>query len=187
LFCNDGIVALIISLTIRKIMPLKKLLIVALLSIALVAGCGGPRLPDGMPTLYPVTITVTQDGSPLDDAVVMLSGTEQWISTGRTDARGNAVLYTQSFYTGVPEGTFSVTVTKIAEEGERPPRRPFDPESARIYAEYQRSGQTFRQFNTVPARYREAETTPLTVEIQRGVRNVTVNVEGTVREEIRQR
>jgi len=169
-----------------KSMPLKKLLIVALLSFALVTGCG-QKLPDGMPTLYPVTITVTQDGSPLDDAVVMLSGTEQWISTGRTDARGNAVLYTQGFYVGVPAGTFSVTVTKIAEEGERPPRRPFDPESARIYAEYQRSGQTFRQFNTVPVRYREAETTPLTVEIQRGVRTVAVNIEGTVREEMRQR
>jgi len=165
-------------------MPIKKTFFLCLLALGIIVGCG-PQLPDGMPRLYPVTITVTQDGVPLEGANIVLSGVDYWVSTGSTDSQGIARLYTQGRYPGVPEGTHNVTVTKVGTEGEPPPPNPFDAESARIFQEYQQSGQTFRQFHVIPANYRDAATTPLTVEVTRGVRNVAVNVEGTVDEEIR--
>jgi hypothetical protein len=165
-------------------MLFKKTLVPFLSALVFVAGCG-QKLPDGMPKLYPVTISVTQDGTPLAGANVVLSGTHQWVSVGTTDAQGNAVLYTQGNYPGVPEGISKVAVTKIGEEGSEPPPKPFSAESERIYNEYQKSGKKYKQFNVTPVQYRKAETTPLQVEIKKGIKNVTVNVEGTVKEELR--
>jgi len=165
-------------------MPIKKLFFLCLLSLGILTGCG-PKLPDGMPKLYPVTITVTQDGTPLEDANIILSGVGDWVSTGSTDSQGIAKLYTQGRYLGVPEGTLKVTVTKVGTEGEPPPPNPFDAESARVFQEYQQSGKVYRQFHVIPANYRHETTTPLTVEVKQGVKNVTVNVEGTVNEDIR--
>lgn len=140
-----------------------------------------------MPKLYPVAVTVTQDGSPLAGANVVLSGTDKWTPIGTTDAQGAASFYTQGNYPGVPEGTFKVSVIKILEEGDKEPPKPFDAESERVYKEYMKSGKKFRQFNTTPEKYRSAETTPLSVEIKKGAKDITVNVEGTVKDEIRQR
>ena len=165
-------------------MPIKKTFFLCLLSLGILTGCG-PKLPDGMPKLYPVTITVTQDGAPLEGANIVLSGVDDWISTGSTNSQGVAQLFTQGRYPGVPAGTLKVTVTKVGTEGEPPPPNPIDAESARIYQEYQQSGKTYRQFHVIPADYRQEATTPLTVEVKQGVRNVTVNVEGTVNEDIR--
>jgi len=164
-------------------MSFKNKFVCCVLGIAFIAGCGGQQLPDGMPRLYPVTITVTQDGVPLGDATVALVGTSQWTPTGATNAEGVATLYTQGRFRGAPEGNFRVTITKMLEEGQRPPPSPFDAESERIFQEYVRSGQTHRVFHVIPSAYRSADTTPLAVEIVRGTRNYTVNVEGTVREE----
>ncbi|MDR2441381.1 MAG: hypothetical protein LBE12_18625 [Planctomycetaceae bacterium] len=158
--------------------------IVSLIFFVAMVGCG-TKLPDGMPKLYPVTITVTQDGLPLENANVVLSGTDQWVSIGTTNTQGIASLYTQGNYPGVPEGIFKVSVTKIGEEGEKPPPKPFSAESERIYKEYQKSGKKYKQFNVTPEQYRKAETTPLQIEIRKGVKNIMVNIEGTVKDELR--
>jgi predicted small lipoprotein YifL len=158
--------------------------IVSLIIFITLTGCG-TKLPDGIPKLYSVTVTVTQDGLPLENANVLLSGTDKWISTGTTNAQGIVSLYTQGKYPGVPEGTFKVSVAKIGEEGEKPPPRPFDAESERIYKEYQKSGKKYKQFNVIPEQYRKPETTPLQIEIKKGVKNVAVNIEGTVKDELR--
>jgi len=165
-------------------MSIKNTFFLCLLSLGILTGCG-PKLPDGMPKLHPVTITVTQDGTPLADANIVLSGVGDWVSTGSTDAQGVAQLFTQGRYPGVPAGTLKVTVTKVGTEGEPPPPNPFDAESERVYQEYQRAGKSYRQFHVVPPDYRQESTTPLTVEVAPGIKNVSVNVEGTVNEDIR--
>jgi len=157
-----------------------------LLTIGFIVGCG-PKLPDGMPKLYPVTITVTQDGTPMEGADVILSGVGDWMSTGTTDANGLAKLYTLGQYVGVPAGTHKVTVTKVVAEGEKPPPNPFDAESQRVFQEYQRAGKTYVQFHTTAREYRIPDTSPLSVEVKSGVKNVSVDVKGTIKEEIHQR
>ena len=167
-------------------MPNRITFFLCVLPLGFILGCG-PKLPDGMPKLYPVTITVTQDGVPLADANLILSGGAGiWISTGTTDAQGTATPFTQGKYVGIPAGTFKVAVTKVVSEGEKPPPSPIDAESARVFQEYQRSGKKYRQFNLTPLPYRREDTTPLTVTIAKGAKNVTVDVKGTVKDEVRQ-
>ena len=164
----------------------KQTLFICLLSFGFVWGCG-PKLPDGMPKLYPVTLKVTQEGTPLEGATVVLAGgADVWTATGITDAQGLTILHTEGRYPGVPEGTFKVSVTKTISEGERPPSRPMpgDEEALKRYREYQQSGKSFRQFHTTPLEYRSTETSPISAEIKKGVKNVAVNVESTVKEEI---
>ena len=77
-------------------------------------------MPDGVPKLYPVSVSVTQEGKPLAGATVMLryadpsAGT--WAVTGRTEADGVAKLYTNG-YPGAPAGTFKVVLDKREHDG----------------------------------------------------------------------
>ncbi|MDR2641984.1 MAG: hypothetical protein LBC74_04245 [Planctomycetaceae bacterium] len=41
-----------------------------------VLGCGGSSGPKDLPKLYPCVITITQEGKPLDNAVVELAAAE---------------------------------------------------------------------------------------------------------------
>ena len=82
-----------------------------------IPGCqrGEPR-PEGMPELFPVSVTIVQDGTPLADASVRLipdEGTSPWSSGGSTGANGVAVLRTHGRYQGVPAGSYRMTVSKI--------------------------------------------------------------------------
>ncbi len=49
------------------------LLCLLLLSAPLMTGCTGQQKPKDLPELYPVKITVIQDGKPLADASVSLN------------------------------------------------------------------------------------------------------------------
>ena len=83
--------------------------------LTFVVGCGGQKLPEGMPELSPVSITLTQEGKPLAGASVMLVNvdkTQQWSAIARTNDKGVAVPQTNGQYKGVPAGTYKVTVTK---------------------------------------------------------------------------
>jgi hypothetical protein len=89
---------------------------IILLSVLLLfsAGCGEKTLP-GMPKRYPATLTVIQDGHPLADAEVMLINVDpsiNWSGGGNTDKDGVVHLRTLGQYTGIPEGTYKVGVTK---------------------------------------------------------------------------
>ena len=106
-------------------------------SIALfLSGCGGEKLPPGMPKLYPATVTVTQDGNPLAGAEVILINVEpserNWSTGGTTDANGVIRLRTLGRYTGAPIGTYLVAVSKIeAPDINLPSETPDDPEERR--------------------------------------------------------
>ena len=91
-----------------------------LLLVLAAAGCGGPKKPDGLPALYPLTIHVTQEGKPLADATVSLvtpDGSMKWVVGGVTNADGNAKMVTHGKFDGAPEGNFSVMILKTINEG----------------------------------------------------------------------
>jgi len=77
-------------------------------------GCGGDSSrPADLPKLYPVTITVTSEGKPLEGAVVELVAVPplKYQAITPTNAEGKAVMRTYG-YDGVPEGKFSVVITR---------------------------------------------------------------------------
>lgn len=156
----------------------------ALTALASAVGCG-PKLPDGMPKLNPTTITVIQDGKPLEGAMVSMKPVDEsikWTSGGTTDANGVATIVTHGQYKGAPTGKFKVAVAKTVGEGTPPPPSPIDAESARIYQEYVDSGATYEEFFVVAEEYRLVGTTPLEVEVVEGTNDLKVDVGESVRE-----
>lgn len=78
-------------------------------------GCGEPR-PEGMPELYPCTITVTDGGTVLDDASISLSPVDgEWAAGAKTDAQGVAVIKTQAEYDGAAAGKYKVGISKMSD------------------------------------------------------------------------
>ncbi|MDR2641689.1 MAG: carboxypeptidase-like regulatory domain-containing protein [Planctomycetaceae bacterium] len=80
-----------------------------------VSGCGDSSRPKDLPKLYPCVITITQEGKPLENAVVELAATDQnnskYQSLTLTNAEGKAVMSTYGF-AGTPIGKYKVIVRK---------------------------------------------------------------------------
>ncbi|MBQ9801297.1 MAG: hypothetical protein IJO40_15360, partial [Thermoguttaceae bacterium] len=94
-------------------MKLTKLLVAAPALLALVAafGCGGEKLPAGMPKPVPTTITLTLDGKGLADAsVTMIPDSGSYAAVGKTDASGVAEMKTDGKYKGAVPGSYKVVV-----------------------------------------------------------------------------
>jgi len=126
-----------------------------------------------MPRLYPVVITVMQEGQPLANCMVSLRYTDPslgtWAIGGRTDAQGNAQLFTNGF-PGAPEGTFKVVLVKqdnegMFERGEAEGRG--DMAAARAIQ--------VRLWSAIELIYNDPATTPLEVEITPSTRTLTVD------------
>ena len=93
-------------------MPKKLLLLLS--GFMLVTGCGKPLPPD-MPKLYPARLTLTQDGKPFEGVMVIANNKDaasHYSSGGISDANGVVVLRTHGKYSGVPEGTYSLALSK---------------------------------------------------------------------------
>lgn len=128
----------------------------ALLCCAAVVGCGRPK-PDGMPKLFPCSVKVLQDGAPLADATVTFYGADdfKWAVSGATDANGVAKMHTHGTYPGVPEGQYSVTITKnVVEKPEVDPNA-----SASLTVN---GGQAY---DLVDAQFKMKDSTPLTITV----------------------
>ncbi|MCF0233647.1 MAG: hypothetical protein HUK22_01560 [Thermoguttaceae bacterium] len=166
----------------------KRLLTGVALGFALVCAVGcGPKTPDGMPRLEPTTLTVTQEGANVPDAMITLKALDasnKWTSGGTTDASGVATLVTHGQYKGVPAGKYKVAVTKIVGEGTPPPPSPIDAESARKYQEYIDSGETYEEFYVIAQEYGTIETTPLEIEVVSGKNALTVDVGAVVHDPV---
>src|SRR5690606_8372893 len=95
--------------------------------LASLIGCGESR-PEGLPALFPASVTIEQDGKPLSDATVTLVPTDpalaRWPVGGQTDATGTANLKTYMQYEGAPAGSFKVTVNKNITKGDPLPAHP---------------------------------------------------------------
>ena len=101
------------SLTLQLTMTIR-ISFITLLAVCVFAGCGKVPRPEGFPDLFPCEITITQEGQPLDEAVVRLvpEGNFRWGITGKTNASGVAKIFTHAQYAGAPAGTFKVCVSK---------------------------------------------------------------------------
>ena len=120
-------------------------IIVLLLLLAGIGGCGSPAKPDGLPTLYSCKITITQSGQPLDDAIVQFHGVNNsvpWTVSGVTNRAGIAAMKTQAQFAGAPEGEYIVTVTKkVQEKSQYPDSPPQDKEGAEAWYDAKESEQ----------------------------------------------
>ena len=150
----------------------------SLLAIALLgtAGCSKNQRPDGLPPTYPLTITVLQEGKPLEGATVSLVSSEMtWVIGGVTDAEGKATMVTHGKFDGAPEGTFSVRVQKTIYEG----REEYDAAMT--------SGDTaaaqrvdVKMFQLVEDVYTSKDT-PIKVEVKRDTKTLEVDAGPAVR------
>ena len=89
--------------------------LIAVLAVTLLPGCGGQPRPADLPTLYPCTVTVTQDGQPLSDGIVHLVSTDsefKWAVFAQLNASGTGKMFTQGLYPGAPEGDYKVVISK---------------------------------------------------------------------------
>lgn len=99
----------------KKLLKRRSTLIATVLAVVAAScfvGCAR-KTPDGMPKLYPCSITLTQGNAPLADATVTLvNDSLEWAVSGTTDEKGVAVIYTHGTYAGAPEGDYVVVVQK---------------------------------------------------------------------------
>lgn len=165
-----------------------RLLLISGCLLAIVIGCGEPR-PEGLPELYPATITVTQDGSPLAGAAVTLlpqdAALARWPAGGTTDSSGVVTLHTYSTYPGAPAGTFKVTVSKTTTEGEPRPTHPGADATPAELSAYDRAMKTgnFEVFQVVAAEHRMPSTTKLSIDVTpSGPNQFTLDVGPAVKE-----
>ena len=151
------------------------------------AGCGGgPPRPADMPPLSPASISVVQEGTPLEGASVSLFSEDtnfKWTVVGMTDASGTAVLKTHAQFPGAPQGTYKVVITKT-EQPEETPFFPDNEEGQRMRAEHQRATSQGRitLYTLVDKQYTDAATTPLTITIGQGKNSEQFDVGKPVRE-----
>ena len=144
-----------------------------LIALVLLAGCGGQKLPDGMPQPVTCEITVTQDGKPLEGAVVRLHSEENhsWTAVGRTEASGKAVIYTLDQYKGAVPGKYKVIVSKTETET-----------GVGVSSEEAQGRDTsLASFALVEDVYGMASTTTLAIEVAKGTPAHTVDVGKAVR------
>jgi hypothetical protein len=82
-----------------------------------ISGCQ-EKLPKGMPPLYPCTITLIQDGKPLEHASVFFHASEEnfWSLAGTSNIQGVIEMTTNGPYKGVPAGVYKITVEKVTSE-----------------------------------------------------------------------
>ena len=149
------------------------------LALSLSSGCGGPERPAGLPPLFPVSLTVTQEGTPLADATIALRCAENsmtWTIGGRTGDNGVVVLWTHGRFRGAPAGTFKVTISKMINEGESEMLAALDRGDSAAAARIEVNSVSY-----VQEEYESFETTPVEIEITRRDRMINVDAGPAVR------
>ena len=161
--------------------------IIILLSLVTFFGCAKQSVPDGLPKLVPVTLTITQEGTPLADAIVSLvdpSGSIQFTVGGTTDTKGSVVLHTHGKYKGAPLGKFKIRVVKT-ETDQLPPHLQTAPNMrSPEFEAYSREIEKLppqKTYTLIEKRYTNLDTTPLEVEIT-GTLTTTFDVGKAVRD-----
>ncbi len=147
-------------LSLNRSFAVVSLLVFGLLGIG---GCSNEPLPNGMPDLQPLVLTVTQQGAPLEGATVQLISADpsisRWASGGVTNSEGQVNLKTLGQYEGVVPGTYKVTVYKMA----------FDGDSTPAMADSPSSGGSTKAFLVVDPKYQAETTTPVKIEVAKGI------------------
>ncbi|MBR4832775.1 MAG: hypothetical protein IKU86_00370 [Thermoguttaceae bacterium] len=170
-------------------MKLTKFLVAAPALLALVAafGCGGEKLPAGMPKPVSTTLTFTIDGKGLADANITMTPADDgtYVAIGKTDSNGVAEMKTDGKYNGAVPGEYKITVSAKDEidYGEYGP--PPTGDSAAL-EEWNRKveGVTFPRVSVVPQEFTAVDVTPLTITVGEGKAAETFDLGGSVREEV---
>ena len=161
--------------------------IALLFAFVIMTGCG-EKLPSGMPKLFPASITVTQEGEPLDGAMVLLipedSALQEWGPGGLTNASGVAVMRTNGKCKGAPLGKYKVTVTKTEREPHPHPEWADLPMNDPNYRQFLRMAESLKAYNLVERDFGSRDRTPLQVEVASGQKSHSVDVGNKIRNEI---
>lgn len=142
---------------------------VVFLVVLAVSGCfrSGPA---DLPRLYPCSITVQQEGKPLEQAVVQLvaaDGSQKWHPLGSSDPQGTARMNTNGVYPGAPAGTYKIVVSKVQQsESKLGPEPPL--ESPEHEAWLQKKGaENLDAFSLIELKYTKPGETPLEIEVKK--------------------
>lgn len=151
--------------------PLTSLIPVALL-VMLTIGCG-KQVPTEFKDLCPTTITIVQNGTPLEGASVALTplGGGSYSAGGTTDAKGEVVIYTQGDFQGAKPGKYRVSVikeTRTRNEGVT------YAQGQQVTPEQRKAEFTIRTF--VDPKYTSSRMSPLEIEIKPGENNQTFDL-----------
>jgi hypothetical protein len=137
-----------------------------LLFIVTFFGCSHKSVPDGFPKLVSVTLTLTQDGTPLSGAIVsLINPNVQFLVGGTTDAQGSVVLHTHGQYKGAPLGKYKVRVVKTESDPAPPAPPTLHGTEFEAYAKLPPP----KTYTLIEKQYTQAETTPLELEISRAM------------------
>lgn len=159
---------------------MKRMKFCALLCVAcgLILGCQGQKKPADLPELYPVKVTIIQDGAPLEGATVSLydtTGSSRFTVGAKTDAKGVASLKTDAKYDGAPAGNYKVLVSKafIPEVSTEVP-----PEDPAARAEFDKKMQeaNSQQADLVDLKFKRPNSTPETLEVTASGAEATIDV-----------
>lgn len=147
-------------------------------ALAAVVGCGGPKKPADLPDLYPVKITVIQDGQPLEGASIMLNDPSlqvRFVMGGQTDAKGVAEIKTDGQFPGAPAGEFKVTVRKTTKPEITDEVAPSDP-AERAEWEKKQAEISAQMADTVDLKFGDMSKTPETITVAPGGVEKTIDV-----------
>ena len=163
----------------------RKIIFLFVISIPLLfpIGCGGPKKPDGLPALHPVTLQLEQDGKPLAGADVTLNSDSKWSSGGVSDANGVVTVRTHGQFSGVPLGHYKVVVSKTKSSSASTDT---DISQAKSIAEIQElEAKANEQHNPkdfgsttylIERKYSGVNTTPLEIDVVAGKNNFKLDV-----------
>jgi len=143
--------------------------------VLLTAGCGGVKKPNGMPALHKTTLTFTQGGAPLSEATVSLvplEGAVTWPAGGVTDNNGVLRVKTMAQFDGAPAGNYKITVSKTEMENTGETTKSSDGDEISV----------FKSYNLVDKKYRNANSSDLTLEVKSGANTETFDLGPAVRE-----
>ena len=143
------------------------------------SGCGGEPRPKDLPPLFPISVTVEQEGQPVPGAVVTLhraDGDARWSASCETGSDGIAKnFFTNGKYKGVAEGTFKVCVRKLEREAVEKvdlPPEPTDPfERFQWRQKYEESQKRPESYDLIESKYFDPKLTTLEVEVAAGGKN----------------
>jgi len=146
-----------------------------------VVGCSDANVPKDFPKTLPFTITVVNDGKPIEKVIIRLASTTStnWTASGLTNASGVAEMQTTSgSYSrkGVPEGNYKVVLHKPLEVD--PALLGPVPEDLAGQVVYNAKVKELQSQMTpeIPPVYSEDRTTPASIEVAKGKKQETIDV-----------
>jgi hypothetical protein len=143
-------------------------------SVFFLAGCGQKK-PAGFPNVVPCTVSIVKDGKPLDNTMVILSAVSNggnWITSGRTNSAGVAVMSTNSSgyaAEGSPEREYKVILSRpIVIEQKYTEQELFEMSEEKKQAYQREVTEKEAKARVIPEIYESAATTPIKITVSKG-------------------